>query len=356
MNREPRMRTRLLHPMALLWTWIGVTLATAAPSPGQGEAVDDLGGRVLSIFEPHCAECHGPDLARPKGRFGEVLDLAAMAENAGLVVPGDPQNSELYLLLMDEDPEYKMPPADSEGGPLGDGQIEAVRAWIEAGCPPASGGASADTDRDVGDDSTTPGGQGGEAPAGPQGGAGDPTGPGAGGSPIKGASGLGARSTSAADPIPMRTGIGRFHPIVLHFPIALVITATLLALLAWVSRGPGIRAARNTCLVVGALGGIATSVSGWFFAPLSGYASAGAFDPDSSIFLHRWAGIAGTVLSLFAAFAFTRAARGDRSPGVFAHLLLFGAAAAIGWAGHEGGLLLHGFDPMAWPRAWVDSW
>jgi hypothetical protein len=47
------------------------------------------------VFSARCAACHGPDLAKPKGRFGYVLDLARVAGNPEMIVPGAPGESEL---------------------------------------------------------------------------------------------------------------------------------------------------------------------------------------------------------------------------------------------------------------------
>jgi len=49
----------------------------AATSAADGQS--DLGSEVLVVFALKCAGCHGPNLAKPKGRFGYVLDLARVA-------------------------------------------------------------------------------------------------------------------------------------------------------------------------------------------------------------------------------------------------------------------------------------
>src|SRR4051794_4981849 len=93
---------RFILPLLLLMAPAGATRA------------DDLAADVRAVFSAKCAACHGPDLAKPKGRFGYVLDLGRVAGNREMVVPGAPDESELWELVR----RGEMPPADSPGGPL----------------------------------------------------------------------------------------------------------------------------------------------------------------------------------------------------------------------------------------------
>src|SRR5437764_6430452 len=103
--------------------------AAGAQPPGR-----DLGAEVRGVFAAKCAGCHGPDLAKPKGRFGYVLDLKRVAENPELVVPARPDESELWALVQ----RGEMPPADSPHGPLTGAEKDVIRVWIAAGAPDAS--------------------------------------------------------------------------------------------------------------------------------------------------------------------------------------------------------------------------
>lgn len=84
-----------------------------------------------ATFKAKCAGCHGPDLAKPRGRFGYVLDLGKIAANPEMVVPGRPEESELWALVEHDE----MPPEDSPQGPLTPAQKETIRNWIAAGAP-----------------------------------------------------------------------------------------------------------------------------------------------------------------------------------------------------------------------------
>lgn len=116
--------------------------AVAAHPPG-------LAGDVLEIFEASCIECHGPQKQKGKLRL-DSIDRAMSRE--GVVAPGYPEESELYLrLTLPSDHEDFMP---SEGEPLSADAIERIRQWIllaglewggeasGAGSPPAPPGAA----------------------------------------------------------------------------------------------------------------------------------------------------------------------------------------------------------------------
>ena len=95
--------------------------------------VRDIGNEVRKVFAEKCAGCHGSDLAKPKGRFGYVLDLERVAKNTEMVIPTQPSESELYILVEREE----MPPPDSSKSPLTAAQKELVKEWIKAGAPAA---------------------------------------------------------------------------------------------------------------------------------------------------------------------------------------------------------------------------
>jgi mono/diheme cytochrome c family protein len=101
------------------------TTATTGTEPA------DLASAVRNIFSAKCAECHGSDLPRPKGKFGYVLDLERLAGNAHVVVPFKPDESKLRQLVRDEE----MPPEYARAGSLTKEQKEVIRKWIESGSP-----------------------------------------------------------------------------------------------------------------------------------------------------------------------------------------------------------------------------
>src|SRR5690348_2508696 len=102
------------------------------PGPvSASEGQQDFASETRIIFAAKCAGCHGADLAKPKGRFGYVLDLARVAANPEMVVPAFPDESEMWdLVRLGE-----MPPEDSPTGPLSQEEKEVIRSWIAAGAP-----------------------------------------------------------------------------------------------------------------------------------------------------------------------------------------------------------------------------
>jgi hypothetical protein len=88
---------------------------------------------VLPILQSSCgySGCHDAATAEE----GIVLvSYASMmnSEESDLVVPGQPQNSELFEVLVEDDPDKLMPPPN-EGGPLSQAQIDLIWTWLEQG-------------------------------------------------------------------------------------------------------------------------------------------------------------------------------------------------------------------------------
>jgi mono/diheme cytochrome c family protein len=111
-----------------LGIWVaGAHSKPVAPKPVAPSPADE----VRAVFKAKCAGCHGPDLPKPQGRFGYVLDLQRLAGDREKVVPGRPEESELWALVEHDE----MPPPDSPHGPLTLAQKEAIRAWIADGAP-----------------------------------------------------------------------------------------------------------------------------------------------------------------------------------------------------------------------------
>ena len=92
-------------------------------------AQQPISQQAFAIFEQHCLDCHG--------EFGSYTD-ALLIKHANLiedrvVIPGQPDASELYLrLLGDTDTGSQMPLGQE---PLDAETIATIRRWIEAGAP-----------------------------------------------------------------------------------------------------------------------------------------------------------------------------------------------------------------------------
>jgi len=60
---------------------------------------------------------------------GVILTSYQAVMNSGIVTPGNPDDSDLYEVLMESDPDDRMPP----NGPLSSEQIQLIRTWIAQG-------------------------------------------------------------------------------------------------------------------------------------------------------------------------------------------------------------------------------
>jgi uncharacterized membrane protein len=132
--------------------------------------------------------------------------------------------------------------------------------------------------------------------------------------------------------------IGKLHPLVLHFPIGLVLGAAAAECLAILTRHESWRAVGVANVRAGAAMAAMAAIAGWAFA------SAPFVEPSSQLEWHRWVGVAGAMVAIGAAVLSTRLrARSGHSLLVY-QVALFGAAALIGVAGHLGGTLVWGAD------------
>lgn len=110
-----------------------MVFAFAGDSAAQTAAID-FGRDVRPILAKHCFKCHGPDPeTREAGlrldtQQGATSDLGGYAA----VVPGDAQQSEMFIRAASEDQDIRMPPADA-APPLNAGEIDVLRRWIEQG-------------------------------------------------------------------------------------------------------------------------------------------------------------------------------------------------------------------------------
>lgn len=110
----------------MLLVVLGLAMGRAAAAPPRFEA------DVLPVLYRHCFSCHSEKQAKPKA--GLRLDSAAAIEEAGVIVPGRPDASELLkrVSLPSTDGDV-MPPLKGGAQPLSDAERALVREWITAG-------------------------------------------------------------------------------------------------------------------------------------------------------------------------------------------------------------------------------
>ncbi|MCA9213047.1 MAG: PSD1 domain-containing protein [Planctomycetales bacterium] len=91
----------------------------------------DFDRQVRAVLSENCFACHGPD---DDAREADLrLDLQeSVANHDGLIQKGKPDESELIRRITSDDPEVRMPPADS-GKSLTADQIDHLKQWVASG-------------------------------------------------------------------------------------------------------------------------------------------------------------------------------------------------------------------------------
>ncbi len=86
--------------------------------------------QVRPVLSDKCFACHGPD---EHTREAELrLDIVESAIEAGAIIPGNPDESELMRRILSEDPDQRMPP-EKMHKVLTKQEIETIRRWISEG-------------------------------------------------------------------------------------------------------------------------------------------------------------------------------------------------------------------------------
>jgi len=112
--------------------WFCLLAAPVAADPPQHDL--RFGRDVRPLLSKYCFECHGPDASSREAelRLDRKSGLFQKEGGVAILVPGDPQGSEIYRLISTDDQDLRMPPIDS-GKSLTGEQIELIAAWIRQG-------------------------------------------------------------------------------------------------------------------------------------------------------------------------------------------------------------------------------
>lgn len=146
-----------------------------------------------------------------------------------------------------------------------------------------------------------------------------------------------ASTALGADVGPWVEVAGRSHPMLVHFPIALLAAACLFEVVRVLSGRDKPSPAAVGCLALALLGAVGAGVTGWVLAGVEGRGG------EPEIEVHRWVAIGGASIALLAmilaAMTWVSARQTLRRLYV---LCLLGGATAVGVGGHFGGELVYG--------------
>ena len=123
-------------------TVAGFSLATSGASFAQESAasaaelpeVVEFNRDIRPILSDKCFFCHGPDKNKREAelRLDTKEGLVGSDGAGGALIPGKPDESELFQRVTSTDEEKKMPPAKS-GKSLSERDIQVLKKWIEQG-------------------------------------------------------------------------------------------------------------------------------------------------------------------------------------------------------------------------------
>jgi uncharacterized membrane protein len=129
--------------------------------------------------------------------------------------------------------------------------------------------------------------------------------------------------------------IGRFHPLVVHFPIALLIASAVAEALGALRGRTSYSQTARFCLTFGTFGAVVAAALGWALAYGHGYPK----DLVQPLFLHRWIGTSTAALAVLTWFL-SRSENARNSPRHRALLALLVVGVSV--AGHYGATLIYG--------------
>ncbi|MCL4217906.1 MAG: hypothetical protein KJ052_12985, partial [Candidatus Hydrogenedentes bacterium] len=138
----------------------------------------------------------------------------------------------------------------------------------------------------------------------------------------------------------------KFHPLAVHFPIAIILAAALAEMLNLRLKRPIFSLSARYLVILGALSALGTAGLGW---------AAGAYahfpgELAATLVWHRWLGTAAAATAVLAGIFSGLRSRYQNSAAMCRLYLvsLFASAALVGLAGHLGAMLVYGWQHFTW--------
>ncbi|WP_299046132.1 DUF1549 domain-containing protein [uncultured Polaribacter sp.] len=131
--------------------------------------------------------------------------------------------------------------------------------------------------------------------------------------------------------------LGRLHPLLVHFPIGLLVVALLLEFLTIVGKRKGLREGINWMVYIGAGFAIFSALFGWFLKTQDDYSG-------DLVDNHQYTGIATAILGLVTAIVLKNSIKKAKLNLKAYRFMLFATVGLLTIAGHLGANLTHGED------------
>jgi hypothetical protein len=128
-------RFKSAAPMRVLFLAVFVSFGNVCQFSAQVAAAEKkqtprFNRDIRPILADRCFGCHGPDSGP---RQAELRLDSQEGAHGSVIVPGDADASELITRVTSDDPDIRMPPANSKKPPLSPQQVDVLREWINAG-------------------------------------------------------------------------------------------------------------------------------------------------------------------------------------------------------------------------------
>jgi uncharacterized membrane protein len=130
--------------------------------------------------------------------------------------------------------------------------------------------------------------------------------------------------------------IGKLHPLLVHFPIGLVLAAAAAELAVIAAPRPAWRTVAVANIRAGAAMAVVAAITGWLFAPSP------LVDATTSLEWHRWVGLAGATGAIGAALLSLGLHGSSRRAAFLYRCALFVSALLVAITGHLGGTIVWG--------------
>ncbi|MEO5602421.1 MAG: DUF2231 domain-containing protein [Cyclobacteriaceae bacterium] len=140
--------------------------------------------------------------------------------------------------------------------------------------------------------------------------------------------------------------LGRLHPMIVHFPIGLLVVALVLELFTFRNKNKEFRLAIYLLLAIGAVSALVGVMLGWFLESQDQYSG-------DILTIHKWTGMATAVLGMVTLLLLRHIIRNTTGHllGVY-RIILVTTVAGVTLAGHMGASLTHGPDFLTGVLPW----